>query len=142
MEAIKARYPNARVYGETEAGGLGVIMVLPDDPEVLDLPANPAPPLTVNTWQKVVQPVTLGLTGLSVVVTGIAAVIARRNHMQELRDLHSRTSQDQDEQKGKHLWQLQTQSMPPTRRSCATASGRASTMPCWPAALSFCCSQV
>ena len=89
MESIKARYPNARVYGETEAGGLGVIMVLPDDPEVLDLPANPAPPLTVNTWQKVVQPVTLGLTGLSVVVTGIAAVIARRNHMQELRDLHA-----------------------------------------------------
>ncbi len=30
----------------------------------------------------------MGLTGLSVIVTGIAAVIARRNHMQELRDLH------------------------------------------------------
>jgi formate dehydrogenase iron-sulfur subunit len=88
VESIKARYPKARVYGETEAGGLGVILVLPDDPEVLDLPANPAPPLTVNTWQKVVQPVTLGLTGLSVVVTGLAAVIARRNHMQELSELH------------------------------------------------------
>ncbi len=60
-------------------------MVLPDDPEVLDLPTNPAPPLTVNAWQKVVQPATLGLTGLGIVVTGVAAVIARRNHMQELR---------------------------------------------------------
>lgn len=88
VEQITARYPQARVYGETEAGGLGVVMVLPDAPEVLELPANPAPPLLVNTWQKTVQPVTLGLTGLSVVVTGIAAVIARRNHMQELKELH------------------------------------------------------
>ena len=79
----------ARVYGETEAGGLGVIMVLPDDPEVLDLPAKPDVPLLVNTWQKVVQPAALGLTGLSIVVTGLAAVIARRNHMQELKQLHS-----------------------------------------------------
>lgn len=76
------------MYGETEAGGLGVIMVLPDDPEVLDLPANPQVPLLVNTWQKVVQPATMGLTGLSILVTGVAAVIARRNHMQELKLLH------------------------------------------------------
>ncbi|HRW48549.1 MAG: 4Fe-4S dicluster domain-containing protein [Caldilinea sp.] len=88
VAAIKERYPKARVYGETEAGGLGVIMVLPDDPEVLDLPANPQVPLLVNTWQKVVQPATMGLTGLSILVTGVAAVIARRNHMQELKLLH------------------------------------------------------
>jgi formate dehydrogenase iron-sulfur subunit len=88
VEQIKTRYPQARVYGETEAGGLGVVLVLPDDPEVLELPANPAPPLLVNAWQNTVQPVTLGLTGLSVVVTGVAAVIARRNHMQELKELH------------------------------------------------------
>ncbi len=41
VAALQGRYPKARVYGETEAGGLGVIMVLPDDPEVLDLPAKP-----------------------------------------------------------------------------------------------------
>lgn len=87
-EAIRVRYPQARVYGETEAGGLGVIMVLPDDPAVLELPTDPAPPLMINSWQKVVQPLTLGLTGAGIVVTGIAAVIARRNHMQELRELH------------------------------------------------------
>jgi formate dehydrogenase iron-sulfur subunit len=89
VEAIKTRYPKARVYGETEAGGLGVIMVLPDDPEVLDLPANPDVPLLVKTWQQVVQPAALGLTALSVAVTGVAAVIARRNHMQELKQLHA-----------------------------------------------------
>ncbi len=97
VEAILTRYPNAQVYGETEAGGLGVVMVLPDDPEVLDLPANPDVPLLVNTWQKVVQPAALGLTSLSVVVTGVAAVIARRNHMQELKQLHAQEAEAQSE---------------------------------------------
>jgi hypothetical protein len=87
-DALKVRYPAARVYGETEAGGLGVVMVLPDAPEVLDLPVDPAPPVAVNAWQKVVQPISLGVTGFSVLVTGIAAVIARRNHMNELKELH------------------------------------------------------
>ena len=35
LAALQERYPNARIYGETEAGGLGVIMVLPDAPEKL-----------------------------------------------------------------------------------------------------------
>jgi len=99
VEAVKARYPKARVYGESEAGGLGVIMVLPDDPEVLDLPANPDVPLLVNTWQKVVQPAALGLTALSVAVTGVAAVIARRNHMQELKQLHAQQAKAAPEER-------------------------------------------
>jgi formate dehydrogenase iron-sulfur subunit len=97
VDAIQARYPNARVYGETEAGGLGVVMVLPDDPEVLDLPARPDVPLLLNVWQQVVQPAALGLTALSVAVTGVVAVIARRNHMQELKQLHAQ--RDKAEQK-------------------------------------------
>ncbi len=94
-EQLKAHYPNARVYGETEAGGLGVIMVLPDDPEKLDLPANPSNPATLNLWQKVVQPASIGLTGLSVAVTAVAAVIARRNHVAELAELHKAEAQQQ-----------------------------------------------
>ena len=89
VDGIKARYPKARVYGETEAGGLGVIMVLPDDPEVLDLPGNPSVPPTMALWQKIVQPASMGITGLSIAVTGIAAVIARRNHMQEVKQFHA-----------------------------------------------------
>ena len=115
--ALQPRYPNAQVYGETEAGGLGVVMVLPDDPEVLELPANPAPPPTVTAWQKVVQPATMGFTGLGIVVTGFAAVIARRNHMQELRELHSRTpeisaSQSQRRRrKGESIMATQTETL-------------------------------
>lgn len=89
LETLKDRYPKARIYGETEAGGLGVIVVLPDDPEVLDLPLNPQIPAAVQTWQKVVQPASLGLTGLSILVTGVAAFIARRNHHKELERTHS-----------------------------------------------------
>lgn len=88
VESVKARYPKARVYGETEAGGLGVIMVLPDDPDVLDLPVDPRTTVAVQAWQKVVQPASMGITGLSILVTGIAAVIARRNHMKEIEALH------------------------------------------------------
>jgi formate dehydrogenase iron-sulfur subunit len=90
LAALKERYPNARIYGETEAGGLGVIMVLPDEPGAFDLPANPDVPLVMNAWQKAVQPMSAAVTGLSIAVTGVAAVIARRNHMKELEAIHRR----------------------------------------------------
>ncbi|MDJ0792124.1 MAG: 4Fe-4S dicluster domain-containing protein [Acidimicrobiia bacterium] len=86
-EALRAHYPNAQVYGETQAGGLGVILVLPDDPEVLGLPRDPDPPTVANVWQGVVQPVSIGLIGATAVAAGVAGVIARRNHMAELRDI-------------------------------------------------------
>jgi len=88
LAALQERYPNAQIYGETEAGGLGVIMVLPDSPDMLNLPVNPDVPMAVNAWQKIVQPMSIGMTGLSVAVTGLAAVIARRNHMRELDQIH------------------------------------------------------
>lgn len=87
--ALKVRYPNAQVYGQTEAGGLGMVMVLPDSPDKLELPVNPDVPLALDAWQKVVQPASLGLTGLSIAVTGLLAVIARRIHLQEVHGLHA-----------------------------------------------------
>ncbi len=41
LAALQQRYPNAQIYGETEAGGLGVIMVLPDAPEMLEPARQP-----------------------------------------------------------------------------------------------------
>lgn len=81
---LQARYANAQVYGETQAGGLGVIMVLPDTPEALGLPADPDPPMIATAWQKVVQPGSIALTAASVVAAGVLGVIARRNHVAEL----------------------------------------------------------
>ena len=85
------RYPNARIYGETEAGGLGVIMVLPDEPEKLNLPPNPDVSLALNTWQKLVQPASLGLTGLLKASRGVVQDVAPRGNepavMRELAQL-------------------------------------------------------
>jgi hypothetical protein len=73
----------------TQAGGLGVILVIPDDPEVLGLPADPDPPLMASAWQGFVQPVSIGLIGVTAVGMGVAGVIARRNHMAELKELEA-----------------------------------------------------
>lgn len=89
-QAITARYPNAQVYGEIEAGGLGVIMVLPDTPETLEMPADPKPPILVETWQQVVQPASMGAIGLSVLATGLSFIVARRNHLREMKEMHAR----------------------------------------------------
>ena len=81
--ALQARYPNAQVYGETQLGGLGLLMILLDTPAVFGLPENPQTPAELNLWQAAVQPVGIGLSALSAVVTGILFVVARRQHVSE-----------------------------------------------------------
>jgi len=88
-EQLRARYPKARLYGETEAGGLGVLVVLPDDPDVLDLPVDPRSPTVTTVWQSVVQPMAVGVSAATAVAAGVGAVIARRNHMRELAELEA-----------------------------------------------------
>lgn len=88
-EVMRSRYPNAQVYGETQAGGLGVIIVAPDDPEKLDLPIDPKQPFMAEAWQKVVQPGAIALTASTAVLAGLAGIIARRNHIRELEILEA-----------------------------------------------------
>ncbi|MDX2343860.1 MAG: 4Fe-4S dicluster domain-containing protein [Acidimicrobiia bacterium] len=83
-EAMRDRYPNAQVYGETQAGGLGMLVVTPDDPELLDIPIDPKKPFMADAWQKVVQPGAVVLTLGTAVLAGAAAVISRKNHEQEM----------------------------------------------------------
>ena len=86
VAAIKGRFPNAQVYGETQAGGLGLILVLPDDPEKLDIPSDPPPvPVVTDVWKNVIQPASMGATALAAIGAGVLGIIARRNHMAELR---------------------------------------------------------
>jgi formate dehydrogenase iron-sulfur subunit len=84
---MRQRYPRARVYGETESGGLGVLVVLPDDPEVLDLPVDPHAPTVAAVWQSVVQPAAVGISAATAVAAGLGALIARRNHTREIEEL-------------------------------------------------------
>ena len=83
-DAMRVRYPNAQVYGETQAGGLGMLVITPDDPEMLDIPLDPKKPFMAEAWQKVVQPAAFGLTVGAAVVAGLAGVVARRRHEEEL----------------------------------------------------------
>lgn len=89
VTALKTRYPNAQLYGEAQAGGLGVLIVAPDDPEKLDLPLDVDRPVGASLWTGIVQPASLGLTAATAVAAGVAAVIARRVHMQELRSIEA-----------------------------------------------------
>ncbi len=83
-DALRGRYPNAHVYGETQAGGLGMLVVMPDDPDLLDIPIDPKRPFMGDAWQKVVQPASVGITIGAVVVAGAASFVARRRHEEEL----------------------------------------------------------
>jgi formate dehydrogenase iron-sulfur subunit len=83
VAALKARHVNAQVYGEAQLGGLGLLMILLDEPAVFGLPEAPQTPAQLDVWQRVAQPASIGISALSVVVTGLAFIIARRQHQRE-----------------------------------------------------------
>ena len=101
--AHREKYPNAQVYGERQAGGLGVLVVAPDEPETLGLPADPKIPVATTAWQEVVKPGGFYITSASILVAGFAGVIARRNHARETAQIEadgagrSASSRDDDE---------------------------------------------
>ena len=69
----KAGKSDAMLYGETELGGLGVMMVITEKPEVYGLPASPRIPISVGLWQDWLKPLTIvaGAGGL------FAALVSR-----------------------------------------------------------------
>lgn len=80
VATLKDRYPNAQLYGESQLGGLGLVLVLLDNPAVYGLPENPSITPLLDVWQKGVQPLTLGGIGLGAVATGLGFIVARRTH--------------------------------------------------------------
>jgi len=81
--ALRQRYPNAEVYGETPLGGLGLLMILLDQPAAYGLPTKPVLPATVTVWQGAVQPAATGLSALAAVTMGLMFIVARRRHTRE-----------------------------------------------------------
>ncbi|MBI4304167.1 MAG: 4Fe-4S dicluster domain-containing protein [Chloroflexi bacterium] len=78
VQALKASgNSNAYLYGERELGGLHVMYVLDDSPEVYRLPASPQFPVTATAWKNVLQPVGWALAGLTLVGLALNFVIAR-----------------------------------------------------------------
>ena len=74
--------PRARLYGESEAGGLHVAYVLDDSPESYSLPVDPQLPAAVVTHD-VLQLAGYALTGLVVVGLGLNYMVARANSDKE-----------------------------------------------------------
>ena len=89
VAALQPRYPNAEVYGKTQLGGLGLLMILLDRPGVYGLPPNPTTPVTLTVWQGAVQPATTGLSALAAVTMGLMFVVARRRHAREKAETHN-----------------------------------------------------
>jgi formate dehydrogenase iron-sulfur subunit len=81
VEQILWRYPNAQVYGETQAGGLGMLVVLPDDPEIWDLPLEPDTTVARSLDVAEARPLSMGFSLFGALTLGLAAIIERRNRL-------------------------------------------------------------
>ena len=78
VQALKAKgNSNAYLYGEKEVGGLHVMYVLADSPDVYGLPVNPQVPAAAIAWQDVIQPLGWAVGGLTLVGLGINYLVAR-----------------------------------------------------------------
>ncbi|MEW6033322.1 MAG: 4Fe-4S dicluster domain-containing protein [Chloroflexota bacterium] len=79
VKELKAKYPDAYLYGEDELGGLHVMYVLPHKPTVHGLPADPRLPASTTVWQGILQPAGYVLAGLTVLGLGLNYLVARAN---------------------------------------------------------------
>ncbi|MBA7704770.1 hypothetical protein ES703_113588 [subsurface metagenome] len=78
IQAMKANgHSNAYLYGDKELGGLHVMYVLADLPEVYGLPVEPKVPAAAIAWQDVIQPLGWALGGLTIIGLGINYLVAR-----------------------------------------------------------------
>ena len=72
-------FTEARLYGETELGGLGQMYVLPQRASLFGLPEDPKIPAMATAWQKGVQPFGYVAVGLTVVGMAINWLAQRRH---------------------------------------------------------------
>ena len=80
VQALKANgHGNAYLYGDKELGGLHVMYVLADSPEVYGLPADPQVSAATIAWQDVIQPLGWALGGLTIIGLGVNYLVARED---------------------------------------------------------------
>ena len=76
-------YPQATLYGETELGGLHVLYVLADSPEVYGLPKDPQFPVTATIQKDVFRPLTWIVWGAVAAGLALNVLVARARQVKE-----------------------------------------------------------
>ena len=72
-------WTKANLYGENELGGLHVMYVLDDAPEVYKLPADPQISAATIAWKDAIQPIGWAVGGLTILGLGMNWLVARAN---------------------------------------------------------------
>ncbi len=80
---LKKALPNTTLYGEKELGGLHVLYILTDLPEIFKFPADPQVPGMAFAWQDVIQPLGWAVGGLTILGLGFNYLIARTSKRTE-----------------------------------------------------------
>ncbi len=90
VDALKTRgYSEARVYGETEMGGLGRVYVLTAPASAYGLPESPEYPILANFWQNLLQPfgyLAAGATAVGLAINWFATRRARLNKVEPVKE--------------------------------------------------------
>jgi len=76
-------YPRATLYGKTELGGLHVLYVLADSPEVYGLPKEPEYPVTATVQKSIFRPLTWVIWILVALALGLNVLIARARQIRK-----------------------------------------------------------
>ncbi len=86
VEKLKAQgHAAARLYGETELGGLGQMYVMPQKASFFGLPEDPQISALAGTWKQAVQPFGYVAVGVSIVGIGLNWIVQRKNAMAQKR---------------------------------------------------------
>ena len=87
VQTLQAQgYGNANLYGEKELGGLHVMYVMANSPEVYGLPKDPQYPAVATAWQDVIKPLgwaAVGLVGAGLILN---VIVARAKLLREKED--------------------------------------------------------
>ena len=79
LAMIKDSHPDANIYNPAGVGGVHMLYVLPEKPEVYGLPVNPQTPDSINLWKDVVRPLgKVASCGAVAGVLGLTALAAMR----------------------------------------------------------------
>lgn len=77
VSLIKNIYPNARLYGENELGGLHVLNVLKESPTIYQYTEYPQVPSATSAWKDAIQPIGWVMGGLTILGLGLNYLAAR-----------------------------------------------------------------